>query len=801
MTVKAGEIMKRRIWICGGAVFAILAGLLIWRLDIPNWTKLDLEKLYAQPKSSVVYDVHGNAVGAFSSGEIRLWTALSEIPEYVRNAFIAAEDQRFYEHRGVSPRRILAALINNIRTQSYSQGASTITQQLVKLTHLSSTKTISRKAQEAVLALQLEKKLTKDEILECYLNTVYFGRGAYGIGAAARTYFSKAVNELTLSEAALLAGIIKAPSNYAPHLNPEKSLSRRDHILSEMEKCGFISTQQLAAAKREKLQLTLSNERTERYGWFRDSVLDEASALLSVGTDELLSSGYSIHTAFEPAIQDCIDKLFSDDSLFPAGSSDATPVQAAFVAVRPENGAICAIEGGRKYEVRRGLNRATSIRRSPGSAIKPVSTYAAAIDHYGFTPSSFIEDTPREFSGGYTPGNAGGNSYGKVTLRESLSRSLNIATVDLADLIGINAVRNYAIRFGLKPDSQDDNLALSLGSMTHGISPVELCGAYAALANNGIRIEPHFITRIDDASGRTIYRAEPDSSRAVKDSTAYMLTDMLKTAAASGSAKALSSAGIPVAAKTGTVSDSDGSTRDIWTAAYTPDLAVTVWMGYDSPDAEHRLASSEGGSGYPARLCAHLLKSCKEALSCADFSQPDSVKTALVDNLALEKDSVLLATGLTPAEYISTELFHPDNLPQDFSENWTAPEPITDLQLLSGYGETPVLQFTAKDDRAEYLILRSYEGSADIAATLTGNPGDVLQFSDAQADLSHPITYTVLPRHRLLNELGTTLAGKESAAVTYSPGGILNLFFGSDGAEPTPEPADIEINETQSLFG
>lgn len=793
--------MGRKIWIGASALLAVLAGILIWRLDIPNWKKLDLDKLYAQPQSTIVYDASGNAVGAFSSGATRTWTPLKEIPQQVRNAFLAAEDQRFYEHNGISIRRILAAMLHNLRTQSYSQGASTITQQLIKLTHLSQTKTLARKAQEALLALQLEKKLSKDEILECYLNTIYFGHGAYGIGTAAENYFSKTVPQLTLSESALLAGIIKSPSTYAPHLNPEKSVQRRNLVLGEMEECGYITPQQADNARQEQLRLVMSNSGAERYGWFMDAALSESAEHLSMSADEILTAGYSIHTAFEPDLQKIADDLFQDDTNFPMDTADGTPVQAAMVAMRPESGEICAIIGGRNYEVQRGLNRATQIQRSPGSAIKPISTYAAAIDAHSFTPTSFVEDTPREFDGNYSPGNAGGNSYGTVTLREALSRSLNIATVDLADLIGINAVRSYATRFGLDLSWQDDNLALALGSMTYGVSPAKLCAAYATLANGGIRVEPHLIRSITDSDGHAIYLADMPSFRTVQDSTAYMLTDMLKTAATSGSARALSSAGIPVAGKTGTVSDSDGSTRDIWTSAYTPDLALTVWMGYDHPDSQHSLPSSEGGSGYPARLCSAFLKSSRTLLSQKDFSKPDSVRTALVDSFALEEDTVLLATEHTPAEFVTTELFHPDNLPQEFSKKWTAPAPVSDLTLLSGNGETPVLQFTIQDETAEYLVLRSHDGITEIAATLTGAEGESLRYADSEADLSDAISYTILPRHRLLREHGTLLSGKESAAVAYSPGGIANLIFGSGGTQSTPEPADIELNESQSMFG
>lgn len=792
--------MRKKIWIAVAAVAAILLGVLIWQLDIPHWKKLDLNKIYALPQSSIVYDASGAAVGALSSAQSRVWTPLSEIPEQVQQAFLAAEDQRFYEHPGISLRRIVAAAFANLRAGGYVQGASTITQQLIKLTHLSETKTLSRKAQEAFLALQLERKLTKDEILECYLNTVYFGKGAYGIGSAASIYFSKSVDELTLAESALLAGVIKSPSGYAPHLNPEKSVSRRNLILSEMAQCGYITDEQARGAQDEPLTLRMAQEDSNQHGWFLDATLAEAASILSLSVDEVLSSGYAIHTAFEPSIQGAADQLFEDDSNFPAGASDGTDVQAALVAMRPETGEICAMVGGREYVVQRGLNRATQIQRSPGSAIKPVSTYAAAIDAYGFTPSSFVEDTEREFAGGYTPGNAGGNTYGTVTLREALSRSLNIATVDLADLIGVSAVRNYAARFGLELSWQDDNLALSLGSMTYGVSPAELCAAYAALANGGIRVEPHLIRSITDADGQLVYQADTPSTRAVQDSTAYMLTDMLKTAASSGSARALSTAGIPVAGKTGTVSDADGSTRDIWTAAYTPDLALTVWMGYDTPDAEYRLSSSEGGSGYPARLCAALLEESAPVLAKSDFAQPASVKTALVDALALEDHAVRLVSDHTPSEYVLKELFLPENMPQEVSSEWDAPQTVTDLTLLSGHGETPVLQFTAQSDTAEYLVLRSCNGVTRTVATLTGSAGELVRYADEEHDLSQYASYVILPRHRLLYEHGVLLTGKESAAVTYSPGGVMDWFFGSGQPEATQAPPEIELNEVQSIF-
>ena len=785
--------MGKKIAIAAAAVLTALLAVLVWRLDIPHWQRLDVSRLYAAKQTTMVVDAAGEPL---SAGVSREWTVLEDIPESVRRAFLAAEDQRFYSHHGVSLRRIFAAMLSNLKSRSYGQGASTITQQLVELTHLSGAKTLSRKAQEAFLALQLERRLSKDEILECYLNNVYFGKGAYGVGAAAKVYFDKTPAELSLSEAALLAGIIKAPSNYAPHVNLEKSVQRRDsraalhgRLRLHHRFAGRPRGSGDGAARCEHRRRRLRLVHGRGAGGGRRSAEPHHGRTAVRRLSNRNSVRFRAPARGGRAVRPMPDR-------FPDSAADGTPVQAALVAMDPASGAVRALVGGRSYDVRLGLNRATGIRRSPGSAIKPVSTYAAAIDRYGLSPTSMVEDTPRDFGNGYSPGNAGGNTYGTVTLREALSRSLNVATVDLADLVGVSAVRGYAERFGLTLSPRDASLSLALGSMTDGVSPAELCAAYAALANGGTRVKAHLVSRIVDAEGAAVYEFKAPDSRAVRDSTAYMLTDMLETAASQGSARAMASAGIPVAAKTGTVSDSDGSTRDVWTAAYTPDLALTVWMGFDAPDGEHEMSSSEGGSGCPARLCAAFLNAVSDQLSGRDFAQPSSVRTVLVDTLALQAHDVRLAVSRTPEEYVAAEPFLRENVPTEASHEWDAPETVDDLQLISRSGETPVLQFTARSAAADYLVLRTMDGETALAGTLTGEAGQTLRFADADADTTRRIQYAILPRHRLLYERGELLTGKESAAVTYSPGGILDWFQRGD-PEPSPAPTALEI---QSIF-
>ena len=769
---------KKAVWIISGVVFALII-VALWQLDVFSWQKLDVNRIRNYSESTVMYDKNGERMASPYSSEKRQKTKLSNIPEHVVSAFITAEDQRFFEHRGIDVRRIFAALLHNIRTFSFGQGASTITQQLIKITHLSSEKTLARKAQEIVLALQLEKKMAKQEILEAYLNTVYFGSGAYGIATAAEVYFSRDVSELTVAEGALLAGIIKSPSNYAPHIQPENALKRRNLILKSMLDAGAIDQNEYSKAVSEPITLS-ENKKSASGSWYTDAVVAEACEILETDSEEIMAMDLHIYTAYNPAMQQNTDELFKNGANFPNPADDGTPVQAALIAMEPENGEVYAMAGGREYEVQRGLNRALDIRRQPGSAIKPVSTYAAAIDDYDFLPVSMIRDIQREFPGKYLPGNAGGSYYGIVTLREALSRSLNVATVDLADLIGVQSLRRKMEDFGLQPAPQDVNLSLALGSMTYGVSPAELCSAYCALANGGMQVKPHTIRRITDSSGKVIYEYQSPDERAVKETTAFLLTDMLKTAASSGSAKALSASGMPVAGKTGTVGENGGGNRDIWTSAYTPDIAVTVWMGFDQPGSGHALSDNDGGSSYPARLCAKFLHANANMLSGRDFSVPEGLVSAETDRIALiENDTVMLAAENTPDKYVQTEWFWENSVPETISDLWNEPEAVDDLNIVSPEGDPPAIAFTSKSGDTDYLVIKKDGAEQEIAAVLTAEAGNIIIWCDAEADPNECHAYSILPRHRLLYESGEVLTGPESKTVEYAPGSFFRRLFGA----------------------
>jgi 1A family penicillin-binding protein len=763
-----------------GALAVAAIGAFLWELDLANWQKLDVNKIYDVQLATQIYDADDEVAGSLFASENRVFVSIGSLPSYVPEAFVAAEDARFYKHGGVDLQRIAGAAWHDVKTLSYAQGASTITQQLIKLTHLTSDKTLSRKFQEAILATQLERQLTKDQILEAYLNVVYFGNGAYGIGTAAEKYFGKSAQELTLGEASLLAGVIKSPSNYAPNVNLDAAKGRREYVLASMVENGYITQAQANAAEEEAIEVSAAASASGDYGWYVDEAAREAEEVLGISAEELLSGGYRIYTALDVGAQKAAEATMEDTSYYPEAAA-----QGALIAMNVKNGEVVALVGGREYAVRRGLNRATQSSRQPGSSIKPLTTYAAAVDRYGYVPTSSAYDVQRTYADGYAPGNAGGNYSGQVTLRAALSRSMNAATVDLADTVGVDAIVKYAKAFGLPIDSGDRNLALALGSMTYGVTPEEMCGAYAALANGGTVHKAHLIRKIEDRYGNLVYEFAAEDARAVTAQSAYILTDMLKTTARTGTAKALSALPFPVAAKTGTAGLPNGDTSDAWTVAYTPDISVAVWMGLDS-NANGGMAASVSGGGYAAKACAGFLAQISQNLSGRDFSLPPGVNVLLVDGYALENENrVVLASSSTPSEYAVSELFEGNTDGMAVSDIWDTPQPVSDLTINSMPGETPVIGFTAVSPYAEYLVVRNTGGAYDIVGILSGAAGERLSFTDTGADLGAEHMYSVIPRHKLLFEIGKLVTGTESTTVRYTPGGLLNgltnMFRDSDG--------------------
>ena len=760
--------MKKRLCVIVGASAALLIAALLLLIRPWSWQTLDLDKISAPAQATLIYDRDGNL--ADELGARRTLLHEGGVPEVAAQAFVAIEDARFYRHRGVDLYRIGGALLSNLKSGSAREGASTITQQLIKLTHLSSEKTIARKAQEAYLALKLERRLSKDEILRAYLNTVYFGAGAYGLEEAAQTYFSHPASALTLEEAALLAGIVKSPSGYAPYANPEKALERRNIVLSQMEKCGYIDEKTMLAAQKAPVTLKMK-ETSASGGWYVDAVTDEACRMLSVSADQLMSGGYRVYTALDRGLQASADALFEDDALFPPADENGARPEAAMAALDCETGEVLSLCGGRDYQVRRGFNRATQMKRQPGSAFKPVSVYAAAVDLLGCTPITLLDDTPRDYDG-YSPSNASGRSHGVVTLRQALVKSMNQATVNLLDRVGIDAARLYAGRFGIELSDEDVSYALGLGALHGGVSPATLAAAYGALGNGGMAVSPHTIRRIEDARGRIVYEYKAESRRALGAQSAYMITDVLRDAARTGTARALNDAGIAVAAKTGTVGETDGGNRDAWTAAYTPRMALAVWMGYDDPDA-HELPRGATGGSFPARWAAAYIRANKAAFE-QPFIQPDGLENVMIDARSLEADvaAPMLASEDTPDAYILRESLPDGALPAQTSNLWTQPKAVGTVYSWTDEGGRTTVSFVAPDSVSVWRVIRrSDSGEETEIARLTGEEGEYLSATDEEG--ASGARYYVVARQKYYEEAGEIV---ESAASRMSESGGRTLI-------------------------
>ncbi|ADQ47292.1 penicillin-binding protein, 1A family [Caldicellulosiruptor kronotskyensis 2002] len=565
---------------------------------------LDIITSSSDTQTTIVYDQSGNEIARLHGNENRIRVPYSKIPKNLINAFVAIEDERFWQHNGIDIKRIFGAIFKNIKSGSLSEGASTITQQLVRNKLLTFEKSFKRKIQEQYLAIQLEKIWTKEQILEEYLNTINLGSGAYGVGAAAYTYFGKDVSQLTLAECALIAGITQNPSYYNPYVFPDHAKKKQEIVLKKMLELGYITEQEYLEAINQPLvyvKKDISEQSIYKHPYFVDSVIDEAIEILSekkrISKDEaenlIYGGGLKIYTTMDENIQSTMEDVFSDLSIMPKikhyDASGIPQPQAAAVLIDFKTGAVKGIMGGRgNLKGVRLLNRATMSVRQPGSAIKPIADYSLALEN-GYTAATVIDDVP--FSvGRYTPRNwyksnvvSGKRGYkGLMTLREALQWSANIPAVKFAYNLGIQNVYRNLKRFGFTTLSPQDmnSLSIAIGGFTYGVKPIELTAAFAAVANSGVYIKPYFITKIEDKNGIIIFERTPYKRRVMDEKNAYILTNILQSVVTSRITVGVKFS-YPVAGKTGTTDDS----KDRWFVGYTPNYALGVWVGEDKPVA------------------------------------------------------------------------------------------------------------------------------------------------------------------------------------------------------------------------
>lgn len=710
-------------------------------LGMDRWVDFDVYRITGCDRTSIIYDGQSDMVTRLHGVQDRTWVSISELQPSTVYAFISAEDARFFEHEGVDVIRIAGAIVADIKAGSYVQGASTISQQLIKLSHLTSEKTISRKAEEAALAYEMERQYSKEDILEMYLNYVYFGGGYYGIEAAAEGYFGVHASDLTLDQSAMLAGILKSPSGYAPHINYAASINRRNNILRLMRDYGYITDDEKKQASARRP--TILHDKNEEYsGYYTDAVTKSAAALMGITVDELIRGGYSIYSAMDSDIQHYCEEMFKNGELFPAEDSEA-----AIVVLEPSTGMVVAMVGGRSYTGGISFNRATDIRRQPGSVIKPVIAYAPAFEYLNYTAADMILDEETTFAD-YTPSNYGNKYYGWVTVREAVTKSLNVPAVKTLSEVGVGRAKDFAKRCGIEFDDTDDSLALALGGFTYGVSPLQIAGAYSCFASGGIYNTPTLIKKITDRNGLTVYEYRQDSRRVMSEANAYILTSMLKSVVTEGTGHRLNTLDIPIAGKTGTVGLANGN-RDAWMAGYTPEYTAVVWQGYDS-DRLGLLPSSATGGTYPALMLYELFNHIYPDGRSGDFEKPESVKQYSIDAKTLKKQhKVVLANAMTPQSSRVTEYFTEETAPEDVSGYWAVPGSAQNL-LAVREEEGVMVSFDCPDDFGMYTLWRSEAGKAEKPLmTWNGREGHI-EYIDAAVKPGKGYRYRVTVKHEEL---------------------------------------------------
>ncbi|WP_102335856.1 PBP1A family penicillin-binding protein [Salimicrobium jeotgali] len=670
-----------------------------------NAPELKASELQA-PFSSKLYDMNDDFAINVGGEERRTRINYEDLPETYVNSVLATEDVRFFEHSGIDLRRILAAIWANITQGFGSEGASTITQQVIKQSLLTSDKTLERKVQEQYLALKLDREYEKERIFEMYVNKIYFGQGAYGVAEAAKTYFNKSdLSELTLAESALLAGLPQRPSGYDPYENPELAKDRMSTVLHLMVSHGKISEEEAEKARQTDISSMLAErtEKTKKFQAFVDQVQKEVESKME--DVNIFKDGLKIYTTLDPEAQQLTQEAMNGEGPV---SWPTESLQSSVSVVDTQTGAIRAIGGGRNY-VSGGLNFATDDPRQAGSTMKPIAAYGPVIEHEKWSTYHQLKDEETDFNG-YSPSNFDDEHRGWMSIREALAQSINIPAVKALDAVGPSRASDFANKLGISFGEGPMELGDALG--TQEVTPIQMSGAYAAFGNEGVYNEPYTVRKVETPDNGTV-DLTPEPVSAMKDYTAYMVTSMLKTAVESGTGTAAKVPGLPMAGKTGTTNKE----VDAWFNGYTTDYSISVWTGnQDRSSIEYK-----SGKDIPKQMFRHLMGELSKGKDTEDFKQPDSVV-----EVGVEEGSrpAKLPSSYTPSSEIVTELFHVDNQPSDVSAQYQQMDPVSGLS--ASYDK----------DSDSIDVTWSYPESADFYITATG--GNSTSTGDTSYEISSP---------------------------------------------------------------
>ena len=673
--------------------------------------ELDLEKL-ADPFSSRIYDKDGNLVTDLGS-ERRIKVTFDDLPDVLIDAVLATEDVRFFDHIGIDFRRIGGAVLANIKRGFGSEGASTITQQVVENSFITTgKKKLKSKVQEQWLALKLERELSKEEILEIYLNKIFYGAGAYGVAKAAETFFGKTnLHDLTLVEAAILAGLPQRPSAYNPYENPELTKGRLDTVLKLMVRHGKITEEEAEEARQVDITSLLSGRKqtTTRYDAFIQQVKQEISQKLE--DTDLYEDGLKIYTTLDPKAQDYVEFLLTDSEENPINYINED-LQAGMTVLDTQTGAILAIGGGRNRENIDEYNYAIHAKRQPGSTFKPLLVFAPAIEFNKIsTYHQLNDDAPLEIAASTPIRNVDRRYRGWVSARTALASSINVPTVKLFEEIGkednYSNAKEFAERLGIQFPTDPINVREAIGGHETSVSTLQLAGAFRPFGNDGIYNEPYAITKVEYPDGRVV-ELKPQPEPVMSDYTAYMVTDMLKDAVTQGTGRTYANIpDLPVAGKTGTTnisSELGGGANNSWFVGYTTNFTISVWVGYD----ENNRSLVDGQFSIAQRLFRHTMTHLSDGIETADFKKPSSVVEVAIER---GTNPPKLPSAHTPKDRIITELFVKGYEPSEVSEVYDKVDSVSSLKASFNHDERLI------------EVTWNYSGEANFEVYATINDG------------------------------------------------------------------------------
>src|SRR5690625_1016675 len=679
--------------------------------------KLDIDKL-EDTFSSRVYDKDGNLITDLGS-EQRTKITYDDLPEVLVDAVLAAEDVRFFSHIGIDFRRIGGAILANIKRGFGAEGASTITQQVVENSFFTADKKLKRKVQEQWLSLKLEREYSKEEILEIYLNKIFYGSGAYGVAKASEIYFGKTdLHDLTLVEAAILAGLPQRPSAYNPYENPDLTEGRLNTVLKLMVRHGKITEEEAEEAKKVEITSLLAGKKTKTtpYESFIQQVRKEINEKLE--DTDLYSDGLEVYTTLDPKAQEYVEFLLTDGDQNPINYV-TEDLQAGLTVLDTETGAILAIGGGRNRENMDGFNFAIQGKRQPGSTFKPLLVHGPAIEYNKIsTYHQLNDDAPYDVTGSKPIRNVDKQYRGWVTARQALSSSINVPTVKLFQEIGsennFSNSKEFAEKLGIEFATDPINIREAIGGHETNVTPLQLAGAYRPFGNGGIYNEPFAVTKIEYPDGKVV-DLTPQPEAVMSDYTAYMVTDMLKDVLTHGTGRNYANIpNLPVAGKTGTTNLDDnlgGGANNSWFVGYTTNYTISVWAGYEKSNK----ALIDGQFSIAQTLFKHTMTEISKNVETADFVKPNSVV-----EVAIEKGTnpPKLPSKYTPKGNIITELFIKGYEPTETSERFDQLDPVKNLKAAFDHDEEKIIVTWDYDEEATFEIsAKVNEGTKKVLST------------------------------------------------------------------------------------